>query len=402
MDAFFAAIEQRERPELRGKPVLIGHPGRRGVVATCSYEARPFGVHSAMPSVTAARLCPDAVWVAGRMGLYKEVSRRIFALLDEIAPIVERVSIDEAYADLTGVAPELADAAALARTLKERIREQERLTASAGVAPCRFLAKIASDLEKPDGLVLLPRDEIPRRLWPLPVRVIPGVGPKMSAQLGRLGVRTVGELARLPEEALRRRLGARTARFLARRARGLDDAPIVPEHERKQISEERTYVDDLHDRHLVERELLVHADAVAAELRRRELVGRTVVLKVRDERFHTVTRSHTLEEPTDLAREIHAVAVDLFRRRIDLGGRGVRLLGVGVKELRPLRELPPTLFPDEARERARAAARTADALRARFGRDALRPASLLQAPRPTSGPSAAGRPTGGEGQDERR
>jgi DNA polymerase-4 len=381
MDAFYAAIEQRERPELRGRPIIIGHPGRRGVVATCSYEARPYGVRSAMPSVTADRLCPDAVWVSGRMALYKEVSRRVFDLLRELTPQVEQVSIDEAYADLTGVAETLEHGAALAADLRARIRREHRLTASAGIAPCRYLAKVASDLEKPDGQVLLSRERVTELLWPLSVRVIPGVGPKLAASLEEnFGVQTVGELARVPEVTLRRAYGTLTAHFLHDRAHGVDEREIVPYSARKQVSEERTYREDITTDEEVHRELLARAEGVAHELRRKDVVGRTVVLKARDNRFDTVTRSRTLEEPTDLAAEIFGVAWELYRTRVDFGGRGLRLLGVGVKDLVPEKEVPRTLFPDERRERARRAARALDGLTERYGKDLIRPARLLDHP----------------------
>ncbi|RMF74925.1 MAG: DNA polymerase IV [Acidobacteria bacterium] len=381
MDAFFAAIEQRDHPELRGRPVIVGHRGRRGVVATCSYEARRFGIRSAMPSVTAERLCPDAVWVRGRHGVYREVSRRVFAMLEEIAPVVERVSIDEAYADLTGVARDFGEAARLAGALRARIRREERLTASAGIAPCRFLAKIASDLDKPDGQVVLTLDRLEELLWPLPVRVIPGVGPKLAERLAGLGIRTVGQLARRTEDELARALGRRTAVFLHRRAHGIDERPIVTGHERKQVSEERTYVDDLHDPEQIRRELRARAEGVARTLRRRGLLGRAVVLKVRDGRYRTVTRTRTLAEPTDLASEIFAVGQELLAGRVDLHGRGVRLLGLGVKDLVSRSHVTPPLFPDEREQRERRIARLADELGERFGRDALRPASLLRPPR---------------------
>jgi nucleotidyltransferase/DNA polymerase involved in DNA repair len=381
MDAFFAAIEQRERPELRGKPIIIGHPGRRGVVATCSYEARPFGIRSAMPSVTADRLCPHAIWVSGRMELYREVSRDVFALLHELTDQVEHVSVDEAYADLSGVARTLEKGAAIAEELRARIRSEHRLTASAGIAPCRYLAKIASDLNKPDGQVTLSHELVPKLLWPLSVRVIPGIGPKLAEALEqRLGVSTVGELARIPQADLRRTFGSLTSHFLHDRAHGVDDRGIVPHSERKQVSEERTYQDDLTTDDEVHRELLARAEGVAHTLRRKEVVGRTVVLKVRDNRFETITRSRTLTEPTDLAAEIFEVAWEMYRTRVDFGGRGLRLLGVGVKDLIPEREVPRTLFPDERREKARRAARALDGLTERYGKDLIRPARLLDHP----------------------
>lgn len=380
MDAFFAAVEQRERPELRGKPVIIGHRGRRGVVATCSYEARPFGVRSAMPSVTAERLCPDAIWVQGRMELYREVSRHVMAMLHDVAPIVEQVSVDEAYADLTGVAKSLDEGGRIAEELRTRIREEERLTASAGIALCRFLAKIASDLRKPDGQVVLGQDAIETVLWPLATRVIPGVGPKLAEKLARFGMKTVGDIARRDERFLLTHFGAQTARFLRDRSHGIDERPIEPEQERKQISEERTYTVDLQTKEEIARELRDRAEGVAHDLRRKALLGKSVVLKVRDENFVTLTRTRALEEPTDLAQEIFDVGWRLFQERVDLGGRGVRLLGLGVKDLVAQRDVTPSLFPDAQRERARRAAQAADTLRAKFGDDAVKPARLVRKP----------------------
>jgi DNA polymerase-4 len=378
MDAFYAAVEQRERPELRGKPVLIGHPGPRGVVATCSYEARPFGVRSAMPSVRAMRLCPGATWLPPNFPLYHEVSTRIIALVERVVPVVEQVSIDEAYGDLTGVARDLADGAALALELKTAIHAAERLTASAGVAACRFLAKVASDLEKPDGLVTIGPGDVERVLWPLSVRVIPGVGPKLQEHLARLGARTVGDLARADERLLRREFGAATAHFLKERAHGEDDAPIESWHERKQVSEERTYGEDLSGDAAIEQELFARADGIASELRRRELVARNVAVKLRDASYRTITRSRTLDEPTDLAAEIYEAARGLWRAADEFRGRGLRLLGVAARELLAARDVPPPLFPDEQRERARQLARAADALRERFGDRAARPARLVR------------------------
>ena len=377
MDAFFAAVEQRERPELRGKPVIIGRPGPRGVVATCSYEARKFGVRSAMPAVTAARLCPDGVWVAPRFALYSETSRRIFELFAAASPIVEQVSVDEAYGDLAGLARTPEEGIAIARRLKEEIRAKESLTASAGVSYCRFLAKIASDLEKPNGLVLLRREDVRGRLWALPARVIPGVGPKTAERLKRIGVVTVGELAKVPEPRLAAEFGELWARHLHERALGEDDTPVEPGGERKQVSEERTYLEDLTTFEQIERELLARAEGVAADLRRRGVMARTITLKARDNTFRTVTRARTLDEPADLASELHRAAVALYRERVDFGGRGVRLLGLGAKDLVPASEIPPVLFPDERKERERRVARAADELRTRFGKDAARPARLL-------------------------
>ncbi|MFN7966687.1 MAG: DNA polymerase IV [Acidobacteriota bacterium] len=380
MDAFFAAVEQRERPELRGRPVLIGHPGARGVVATCSYEARVFGVRSAMPSVRAARLCPSAVWVTPRFDLYRDSSERIFSLVERSVPRLEQVSIDEAYGDLSGWCADFDAATALARALKQEISETERLTASIGVAPNRFLAKLASDLEKPNGLVAIQPHEAQSRIAGLSVRAIPGVGPKLQARLRLFDVKSIGEILRVREDWLIEEFGVETAAWLRQRARGEDDTPIGEEHERRQISEERTYERDLTAAKTIERELLARAEGVSAELRSRNLVARTVTLKARDADFRTVTRSITLEQPTDLTSEVHRAALQLWRERVDFGNRGVRLLGVGVKELLLASQAPRLLFADERRDKERAAERAADSLRERFGAAAVKPARLLKPP----------------------
>ncbi len=380
MDAFFAAIEQRDDPRLMGQPVIIGYPGLRGVVATCSYEARHFGVCSAMPSVVARRCCPNAVWIHGHMSRYRDCSRRIFNLLREALPVVEQVSVDEAYAELTGFSPSLGRARDLAEELKEMIYHEEGLTASIGLASCRFLAKIASDLDKPDGLVVIRPKELRPRIHPLSVRKIPGVGPKMAARLQRLGVTTIGQLAAVDEALLRRHFGVSASTFLAARARGEDETPINLVQPQRSISEERTYLEDLVDDERICRELLARAEGVARALRDKELCARCVVLKARDERFHTVTRHHTFDVPTDLSEEIFAAVRELWRKKVDFGGRGVRLLGVGASQLVPRRELPGTLFPDAERERSRKVARATDELRRRFGNAAIRPGRLIDPP----------------------
>jgi nucleotidyltransferase/DNA polymerase involved in DNA repair len=382
MDAFYAAVEVRENPELAGKPLIIGHRGPRGVVSTCSYEARRFGVHSAMPSVTADRLCPDATWRPGRMSLYVEVSRRIRRLFEAFTPLVEPLSIDEAFLDLTGVAADLEAGRRAALELKQRIRDKERLTASVGVAPNKFLAKVASDLEKPDGLVVIAFADVPEMLWPLPIERLWGVGPKTAERLHKRRVHRIGDLVRVPEPTLRGALGARSARHLRALARGEDDRPVHSQREAKSISEERTYAVDLTDPDEIDRALLQRADAVACDLRRHGLAGRTVQIKVRTGDFTTWTRSHTLPAPTDLTEVIVDAARHLFAQRIDLGNQGVRLLGLGVSGLEPVDRSQSTLFPDKQEERARRLARTTDALRERLGRDAVVRARLLRAPRP--------------------
>jgi DNA polymerase-4 len=378
MDAFYAAVEVREDPELAGKPLIIGHKGKRGVVSTCSYEARTFGVRSAMPSVIAARLCPDAIWLPGRMELYVEVSRRLRRILDEEAPVVEPLSIDEAFLDMTGLAGDLAHGAAIARKLKDRIRAEERLTASVGVAPNKFLAKVASDLEKPDGLCVIAKEDVPSRLWPLPVERLWGVGPKSAEVLHRGGLRTIGQIARLTEAALATIVGEGSAAHLHGLALGEDDRPVSAGREAKSLSEERTYGEDLTDPAEIDRELLARAEGVARSLRHHGLAGRTVHLKVRAGDFATTTRSLTLRDPADLAEAIVEAARTMYRERVDLGGKGVRLLGVGVSGLIPAGSAQEPLFPDAATERSRKLALASDAVNDKLGDDVVTRASLLR------------------------
>jgi DNA polymerase-4 len=395
MDAFYAAIEVRDHPELAGQPLIIGHRGPRGVVSTCSYEARRFGVRSAMPSVTAERLCPRAVWLRGRMEHYVAVSRAIRRIFDEFTPTVEPLSIDEAFLDMTGIARTLEAGRDAAWQLKERIHGKEGLTASVGVAPNKFLAKVASDLEKPDGLVVISEDDVPGRLWPLPVERLWGVGPKTAVRLHERGVRTIGDVLRVSEASLREVLGTTGAGHLRELARGQDDRPVEPDRDAKSISEERTYATDLTDPDAIDRALLQRAEGVARELRREKLVARTVHLKIRAGDFTTWTRTHTLPAPTDLAEVIVAAARELFLQRIDLAGRGVRLLGVGMSGIEPAATGQASLFTDPAEDRARRAAQAADAVRKRLGAGALVRARLLEPRRggPDEPPEASSPPT---------
>lgn len=387
MDAFYAAIEVRENPALAGKPLIVGHRGRRGVVSTCSYEARRFGVRSAMPSVTAERLCPEAIWLPGRMELYAEVSRQIRRLLDEISPVVEPLSIDEAFLDLTGIAPDLEHGRGIGSRLKERIRAEQRLTASVGIAPNKFLAKLASDLEKPDGLVVFALEDVPSKLWPLPVDRLWGVGPKTAARLRDSGLSTIGDLLEVGERDLAAVVGEGLAAHLRALARGEDDRAVETSREPRSIGEERTYAEDLTDPEQIERAILERSEGVARELRREGLVGRTVHLKVRTGDFTTWTRATTLRSPTDLSDPIARAARELFRERIRLGGKGVRLLGVRVTGLEPSRTAPPPLFGDVEADRARRLARATDAVRDRLGDEAVVRARLLRSRKGSKGGS---------------
>ena len=376
MDAFYAAVEVRENPELAGKPVIVGHPGRRGVVSTCSYEARRFGVRSAMPSVTARRLCPDAVWLPGRMQLYVETSRAIRALFREMSPVVQPLSIDEAFLDLTGICGDLQAGAATADLLKRRIRDEQRLSASVGIAPNKFLAKVASDLEKPDGLTILPLEQIESILWPLPVRRLWGVGPKTAERLQRGGVVTIGDIALLEPKTLEALVGPNTARHLHGLAHGRDERPVENRQVAKSLSEERTYAVDLTDPAEIDRALLNRSERVARALRRDGIQARTVQIKVRAGDFTTWTRAETLDAATDLAEPIVGAARRLLAK-VPLAGRGIRLLGVGASGLEPSGSGQARLFEDPERQRARKLAAAADAVRDRLGEAALTRATLL-------------------------
>jgi DNA polymerase-4 len=294
---------------------------------------------------------------------------------------VEPLSIDEAFLDLTGIARDLEEGRRVALRLKERIRKEQRLTASVGVAPNKFLAKVASDLEKPDGLVVFLLEEVSTRLHPLPVERLWGVGPKTAEHLHALSIRTIGDVLKIPRARLERRVGASLAEHLVSLARGEDDRPVEPDRDAKSISEERTYGADLTDPDDIDRALLERSEGVARELRRSGLVGRTVQIKVRTGDFTTWTRARTLAEPTDLPETIVAAARDLYREKISLRGRGVRLLGVGISHLEPADRIPAKLFPDPAEERARRLALAADAVRDRFGEDAVKRARLLRRPK---------------------
>jgi len=380
MDAFYAAIEIRDRPELAGKPVIVGYPGGRGVVTTCSYEARAFGVHSAMPSVTARRLCPNAIWTPGRMGVYVKVSRRIRRLMHDVSPRVEPLSIDEAFLDLTGIVRTWDEAVDTARRLKARIREEEGITGSVGLSENKFLAKVASDMEKPDGLTLLPRAAVPAKLWPRSVRTLWGVGPKMEIRLRELGISKVGQLVDVPERRLADALGPRAATHLRRLARGEDDRPVVGGHSRKSVSEERTYGTNLRDPDRIERALLERSEGVSRTLREKGLETQTVQLKVRTGDFTTWTRAVTLERPTDLAEPIYGAAKALFETRIRLGGHGVRLLGVGATHLVPRGRGQALLFEDDETVLSKRRARAIDAVREQLGDRAITRARLVTPP----------------------
>ncbi len=373
MDAFYASVEQRDRPELAGRPVIVGaDPRGRGVVSAASYEARPFGVHSAMPIGRAARLCPHAVFLPVDMDKYARVSREIMAVLAEFTPLMEPLSIDEAFLDVTGSRALWGDGPAIARQIKARIRKVVSLAASVGVAANKFIAKVASDLDKPDGLVVVSPGTEARFLAPLPIARLWGVGKVTGTALESMGVRTIGQLAAIPEDALVARFGDTGAQLRAL-ALGQDDRPVEPFAPPKSMGAEETFERDHRDVERLHATLRAQAERVARELRAEGYAGRTVTLKLRFADFSTLTRRHTTEATQDglvIFREARVLL-----ERIPLR-QAVRLIGLSVSELGRAGEGQlPLLGPDTARRER--LGRAIDRLAERFGEEAVRPASLL-------------------------
>jgi len=329
MDAFFAAVEQLDEPAHRGKPVIVGGLGPRGVVSTASYEARRYGVGSAMPMARARKLCPNAVYLAPRFSRYQEISQRVFAIIEEYTPILETISIDEAFFDLTGRTGGTIPPREIGSQIKRRVRETTGLTCSIGLAPNRFLAKLGSELCKPDGLLIIDPDRVQELLDPLPVRMIWGVGRVTEQRLTRLGLATIRDLRRAPLNLLAREFGA-GGRALFRLAHGEDDSPVRVSRETKSISRETTFPADRYEQNEIEDVLHDLVADVAGQLRNEQLLGKTIRVKVRFPDFRTITRQVSVTIPTDSASLIEAFALDLLRHRVPLEGQGVRLLGVGV------------------------------------------------------------------------
>jgi DNA polymerase-4 len=366
---------------LRGKPVIVGGlPGGRGVVCTASYEARKFGVHSGSPSTQAARLCPQAIWREPRMARYAQKSREVRAVFARYTDLIEPLSLDEAFLDLTGSQRLFGPAETIARRIKGEILRDTKLVASVGLAQNKSLAKIASDIRKPDAFVVVPpgAEEAAKFLAPLPVGRLWGVGPKTEERLREWGLRTIGDVARISTELLARRLGRTGAEELQALARGEDDRPVVSEDAPQSIGRENTFAEDIYEEAELERELLAFAEDVATRLRARGLQAGGVTLKVRFGDFTTLTRAEQLDEPSDLAETLHAVAVELLRAKAGRQGRGVRLIGLTATRLAPRAQAPATLFPDEKAIRQRRVAETLDRLRERFGDEAVTRARLLE------------------------
>lgn len=346
MDAFFAAVEQLDHPAYRGKPVIVGGLGPRGVVSTASYEARNYGVGSAMPMAKARKLCQGGIYLSPRFSRYQEVSTQVRKILYAYTPLVERISLDEAFLDLTGSERVFGPAEEIVAEIKRHVRDRTKLTCSVGLAPNRFLAKLASELNKPDGLVVIEPHQVQELLDPLPVGMIWGVGKVTERRLRGLGLLKIGDLREAPLELLVGEFGV-TGRTLYHLARGEDDTPVQPSQEAKSISREVTFPQDIHEVVKIENLLRRLAREVAAQLRQEKLQGKTVRIKVRFPDFQTITRQVSIGVGTDSTNIIEGLAVDLFHRRVSLKGRGVRLLGVGVGRLSEAHACQLSLFDEE-------------------------------------------------------
>lgn len=375
MDAFFASVEQLDNPELRGKPVAVGGSSDRGVVSAASYEVRQFGVRSAMSVVKARQLCPEIILVPGRMKRYQEISRQAMGVLQEFSPTVEKASVDEAYLDGTGLERLFGPIEEVGRQIKARMKEVTGLTCSVGAAPVRFLAKIASDMDKPDGMYIIHPYEVDSFLRDLPVKKIPGVGKKLLEVLTRLGVRTCGDILKRDREFWQERLG-KYGGALHDRARGIDPNGVVSYSGVKSCSAENTFQEDTNDRELLARWLLAQSERVGADLRKHGYKGRTVTLKVKFADFKQITRSRSLDSRTDNTTVIFETACELLGQ-VELR-RAVRLIGVGVSNFEG-RSRQVTLFEPPPREQEATSEldRAVDAVRDKFGSKAVTRVDLL-------------------------
>jgi DNA polymerase-4 len=375
MDAFYASASLLHRPELRGTPVIIGG-GNRGVVLSATYEARSFGVHAAMPMTRARRLCPQATVLAPDHRLYQRISDAVMAYFTSITPVVEPLSADEAFLDVSGSRRRLGRPGEIAARIRDTVADEQGITCSVGVAPTKFLAKLASGLAKPDGLLIVPEDEAVDLLHQLPVGAIWGVGDRTEETLARLGLHTVADLAHTPVETLRRALGDAAGPHLHELAWGRDPRPVVPARRERSIGSDETFDHDVDDPAVIHRQLLRLSDRTAARVRAAGLVGRTIQLKVRFSDFTTITRSRTVREATDVSREVYAVARDLYDA-LGLRRARIRLVGVRMEGLREAAGSPIQGLLDEPEHGWREADRAVDRASARFGAGSVRPAALM-------------------------
>jgi DNA polymerase-4 len=376
MDAFYASVTLLDHPELVGTPVIVGGGGTRGVVLSATYEAREFGVHAAMPMARARRLCPQATVLEPEHHRYAAVSRSVMALFADVTPLVEPLSLDEAFLDVAGAVRRLGSPQQIAAGIRARVEDEQGVTCSVGVATSKFMAKLASGLAKPDGLLVVPAEDVLTVLHPLPVGALWGVGDRTEETLHRFGLRTVGDIAHTPVDTLRRALGDATGSQLFELAWGRDGRVVVPQQTERSIGAEETFSHDVDDPEVVRRELLRLSERTAARLRSQGLVGRTVSIKVRFADFTTITRARTLREATDVGRDLYATAGSLFDA-LGLQRARLRLVGVRVEGLVPVDRHERQLLLGEPELGWRDAERAVDRASARFGAGVVRPASLV-------------------------
>jgi nucleotidyltransferase/DNA polymerase involved in DNA repair len=390
MDAFYASVELIARPELRGTPVIVGG-GSRGVVLSATYEARSYGVHSAMPMSRARRLCPQATVVEPTHGLYSEVSAGVMEIFRSVTPLVEPLSLDEAFLEVSGARRRLGRPAEIGQLIRDRVSDEQGITCSVGVATTKFVAKLASTRAKPDGMIVVPAAEVVAFLHPLPVGALWGVGEKTEQALTRLGLHTVGDIANTPERTLVRALGQASGSHLYALSWGRDERRVVPHEPDKSIGAEETFTRDVDDPDVVRRELLRLAERTGARLRTAGLAGRTVSVKIRFADFTTITRARTLPEATDVAAVLYGTARTLYEA-LGLDRARLRLVGIRVEGLVASETAPRQLLLGERSHGRREAEQAADRAVHRFGKGVVRPASLVD----PSAEAPAAKPSGGD------
>lgn len=377
MDAFYASVELLTRPELRGKPVIIGGLGGRGVVLSATYEARALGVHSAMPMSRARRIAPNAIVIEPTHGRYSEVSKGVMAIFRSITPYVEPLSLDEAFLDISGSIRRLGPPTVIGELIRARVHDEQGITCSVGIAPSKFVAKLASTRAKPDGLMVIPPDAVIDFLHPLPVGALWGVGERTEEQLTRLGLKTVADLAHTPVTTLKRALGPALGEHLSELSWGRDPRSVRPDEVEKSVSNEETFGRDVDDEAVIHRELLALSEKVAARLRAAGLVGRTIGIKVRFSDFRTITRSKSRSDGTDVAKDIYATARSLYDA-LGLQRARIRLIGVRVEGLADAQGATEQLMFDGAEHDHRDAERAVDKVVAKYGRGAVVPGRLIK------------------------
>ncbi|MCU0645356.1 MAG: DNA polymerase IV [bacterium] len=378
MDAFFAAIEELDHPEYRGKPVVVGADPKggkgRGVVSTCNYEARKYGIHSAMPISQAYQRCPFAIFAYPRGSRYWEISQKMFAILNEFTPKVEPISVDEAFMDITGCLRLFGSPEEIAQKIKQRIKDELNLTASIGIAPIKFVAKIASDLRKPDGLVIVEPGQVTEFLHPLPISKMWGVGKKTEVQLKAMGIQTIGDLAKLSQDAVIKKFGKSGLHFWTL-ANGIDEREVESDHSVKSVSLENTYDEDVSDEKIIEQTISAIADNLSRILRKKQVKGKTVTLKIRLHDFSTFTRSHSFGSYFDSSQLISATALNLYHD-FQKHGKKVRLLGIAVSNLNTQCNEQLGFF-DAENKQDRQIDQVIDLVQNKFGPDLIKKASLL-------------------------